>query len=85
MEALAEVAPEKDLRALSALEYCTMCIYYDSQTYPSAWTDRVAARKEESQTDRSNEGYEVSCSTSATGNPRLSGSLLDVVEALANE
>jgi len=29
-EALAEVAPGKDLGGLSSLEYCTMCIYYDS-------------------------------------------------------
>lgn len=29
-EALSKVAPEKDLKGLNALEYCTMCIYYDS-------------------------------------------------------
>ena len=28
--ALDEVAPEKELKGLSALEYCSMCIYYDS-------------------------------------------------------
>ena len=29
------VAPGKNLKGLSVIEYCTMCIYYDSQPYPS--------------------------------------------------
>lgn len=33
-DALALVAPEKATLGFSALEYCTMCIYYDSQPYP---------------------------------------------------
>ena len=30
LDALNAVAPEKDLKGLSPLEYCQMCIYYDS-------------------------------------------------------
>ena len=41
IDALAAVAPEVDLKGLSALEYCTMCIYYDSQPYPNAWVDQI--------------------------------------------
>lgn len=34
-DALTLVVPGKDTLGFSALEYCTMCIYYDSQPYPS--------------------------------------------------
>ena len=34
-EALAEVAPDVHTGGLTALEFCTMCIYYDSQPYPA--------------------------------------------------
>lgn len=34
-DALALVAPTVSTKGLSALEYCTMCIYYDSQPYPA--------------------------------------------------
>ena len=29
-QALSEIAPEKDLKGLDVVEYCQMCIYYDS-------------------------------------------------------
>ena len=41
MDALNQVAPRTDLKGLSALEYCTMCIYYDSQPYPNQFLERV--------------------------------------------
>ena len=34
-DALSSVAPNLSTKGLSALEYCTMCIYYDSQPYPA--------------------------------------------------
>ena len=47
VDALSVVAPEVDLKGLSALEYCTMCIYYDSQPYPNAWVDQIEEDEEE--------------------------------------
>ena len=40
-DALEQVAPEMDLHGLSTIEYGTMCLYYDSQTYPNQFLERV--------------------------------------------
>ena len=37
-----------DLSGLSALEFATMCIYYDSQPYPLQFLERMSEDGEES-------------------------------------
>ena len=48
-DALAEVAPGQDTMGLSALEYCTMCIYYDSQPYPIQFIEKIIEDENESE------------------------------------
>ena len=40
------VAPDTDLKDMTALEYCSMCIYYDSQPYPGKFVERCQENEE---------------------------------------
>ena len=46
-DALASVEPSKSTLGFSALEYCTMCIYYDSQPYPVSFIEKCIDGPEE--------------------------------------